>query len=134
MRAKSSSEGKKQATRRGSGAVGRKLVHELEAAAGGAAAGAVAGVLAGPPGAIAGAVIGAAAGAMAECAVESEGAIARAKDAQLDDEIGVTAGDIGAPKLKHPPAKVGAFSAAALGLSGGGSYATAEGPMSSSDD
>jgi hypothetical protein len=107
-----------------------RRVHELEAAAGGAVAGALAGALAGPPGAIAGAVIGAAAGAVAESAVERDGAVARARDAQLDKEIGVTAGDIGAPNLKHPPAKVGAYSAAALGLSGGG-HPSANGPISS---
>jgi hypothetical protein len=83
------------------------LVRELEAAAAGAAAGAVAGAMAGPPGAIAGALLGAAAVAVAEDALENDQRVARAKDAQLDDDIGVTAGDIGAPNLKHPPARRG---------------------------
>ena len=55
---------------------------------------------------------------------------AAAHDRELDEEIGVMGGDLGAPNLKHPPAKVGAYSTAATGTgaSGGGSE-PAEGPM-----
>jgi hypothetical protein len=50
-------------------------------------------------------------------------------DQELDETIGVTEGSMGAPNLKHPPAKVGAYSRAA---SGGGSpeaNTPAQGPI-----
>ncbi|HEX7667498.1 MAG TPA: hypothetical protein VF407_23360 [Polyangiaceae bacterium] len=98
--------------------------------ASGAVAGAAAGVIAGPPGAIAGAVIGAVAGAAAGVALTNDGEREVAEDEALDREIGVTEGSLGAPSLKHPPAKVGAFSAgSAGGGSSGNSEAPAEGTM-----
>jgi phage tail tape-measure protein len=95
-------------------------------------AGAVVGSVAGPVGAVAGMVIGAVAGAVAgeELGVESE-RISR-HDKELDEEIGVTKGDLGAvqpggsPRSGHP-------SAASLGLSSGGGGASAEGPMQEID-
>ena len=102
---------------------------EVEGGVGGAIAGAALGALAGPPGAAAGAIIGAIAGAIAGAAVE-EGEEARAaEDARLDEEIGVSGGELGAPNLEHPPATVGAYSLGSVGVSTGGGDEPAEGPM-----
>ena len=99
----------------------------------GAAAGAIAGSVAGPPGAIAGAVIGAAAGTLIGIADEREAHREAAHDKELDDEIGVTSGSLGAPGLKHPPAKHGLYSgaAAAVGTTVESTKQPASGPMSS---
>ena len=113
---------------------GKRVVHELEGAAAGAAVGAVAGLIAGPAGAAVGAAIGAAAGAVAEAVVERDQELDREHDAELDDIIGVTSGEIGAPNLKHPPAKIGAYSASSMGVSSGGGRASAEGPMEDVDE
>jgi hypothetical protein len=106
-----------------------RLAHEAEGAASGAMAGTILGAAAGPPGMMAGAVIGAAAGAMAGAALDGRASERASRTRELDAELGVSGGDIGAPNLKHPQAKVGAFSAGSAGagaLSGG---APAEGPM-----
>src|SRR5690348_13767122 len=95
--------------------------HELEAAVGalGALSGAGMGAIAGgPPGAIAGAIIGAVMGASSGWVAEETTAERAEADRELDDEIGVTAGTIGDPKLKHPPSQVGAYSAEASGAGG----------------
>jgi hypothetical protein len=84
-------------------------VAQLEAGAGGALTGAVAGSFGGAPGAAVGAVIGAAAGVIAVLVGEREGASSSARDAELDREIGVTEGVIGAPNLDHPPVSSGAY-------------------------
>jgi hypothetical protein len=47
----------------------------------------------------------------------------------LDDEIGVSGGELGAPNLEHPPAKVGAYSGTSAGVSSEGGEQPAEGPM-----
>lgn len=107
----------------------KQVTHALEGAAGGAAAGAVIGAVAGPAGAAIGAVLGGATGAVAEALVERDAETARSRSAKLDKEIGVTEGDLGAPNLKHPPARVGAFSAAASGAGATG-HTLAEGPLS----
>ncbi len=78
----------------------------------GAAAGGVTGSIAGPPGALAGALIGAAVGAAAGAVVDSAAQAEAAHDRELDDEIGVTKGNIGAASPDAPPARVGAFSCA----------------------
>jgi hypothetical protein len=111
------------------------LAHELEAAAGGAAVGAVVGMIGGPIGAAAGAAVGGAAAALAEAMVEQHDEQTRDRNDELDEIIGVTAGEIGAPNLKHPPAKVGAYSAAAMGAAGAeaGMASTAEGPIQDLD-
>jgi len=113
----------------------KHLVHDAEGAATGAVAGAILGAVAGPPGIVAGAILGAAAGAVAAEALETEGERVAAHTRELDEEIGVMGGDLGAPNLKHPPAKVGAYSTAATGTgaSGGGSE-PAEGPMQVPED
>ncbi len=71
----------------------------------GAIAGAALGAIAGPPGVVIGAILGGAVGAVAG---RTESNVEHAKDdidQELDEEIGVTSGDIGAPNLKHPPTK-----------------------------
>lgn len=95
----------------------------------GAAAGAAIGAFAGPLGMVAGAVVGAAAGAIAASAVQDGDDEKAAHDLALDEEIGVLGGELGAPNLKHPPARIGAFSAASSGASLGGRSTLAEGPI-----
>lgn len=107
------------------------VVAAAEAAAG-AAAGAAIGSMAGPVGAIAGAAIGGAMGAAAGMAVESATRAHEAADVKLDQDIGVYDGDLGAPNLEHPPAKIGAFSSASSGA-GRSSHAPASGPMPTGD-
>jgi hypothetical protein len=113
---------------------GRKHVaHAIEGAAGGAAAGAAAGAIAGPVGSVAGAVLGGAAGAIAENILEREEEASQLRGKALDEEIGVTSGSIGAPNLRHPPARTGAYSAGSSGA-GGGRRTLAEGPLQPPDD
>ena len=103
-------------------------------AATGAAAGAAIGAFAGPPGLLAGALIGAAAGAAAGAALADDHDAERT-DKMLDEEIGVTAGDIGAATAGSPPASRGVYSGSSAGAGGGGSAesAPAEGPMPHGD-
>jgi hypothetical protein len=110
----------------------KKLEHGVEGALTGAAAGAAFGAAAGPPGAAAGAVIGAVAGALAVGALD-DGEVADAdRTSQLDEEIGVTSGTVGAPNLRHPPGQRGAYSAASVrgGLGEENNGVPAEGGMS----
>lgn len=97
-------------------------------AVGGAATGAA---MAGPLGAIAGAVIGAAMGASSGWAADKHSQEEASAEAELDEEIGVGGGPIGVPGLRHPPSKVAAPSAAALGIASDSGSADAEGPMQS---
>lgn len=62
----------------------------------GAVAGATTGLVAGPPGVIAGGAIGTAIGYLAGAILEDEDDKREAKEEALDEEIGVTSGDIGA--------------------------------------
>ena len=107
-----------------------RLVRESEGTAAGAIAGAVLGAAAGPPGVVAGAVIGAAVGALTGAALNTRSAELLKRDEKLDEEIGVTAGDIGAPNLKHPPAETGTYSSASAGANAGSDSTPAEGPLS----
>ncbi|HEY8089181.1 MAG TPA: hypothetical protein VIF09_15085 [Polyangiaceae bacterium] len=110
---------------------GSHAVHEAEGIVSGAVAGAVLGAAAGPVGMVAGGVLGGAAGAAAASALEKDGTRKAARDRELDEEIGVSGGELGAPNLKHPPARVGAYSAASAGVAttGGDDDEPAEGPM-----
>jgi uncharacterized membrane protein len=110
------------------------LVHDVEGAASGAVVGAAVGAMAGPPGVVVGALIGAAAGALAVEAMGTESDRRAAHEAELDEEIGVVGGDLGAPNLKHPPAKVGAYSAAAAGVAAAPAAEPAEGPMQTPEE
>jgi hypothetical protein len=112
----------------------KELTREAAGAVAGATVGATLGAMAGPPGIAAGAAIGAVAGAMAESAVGRARDKTAKDDAQLDAEIGVSGGDLGAPNLLHPPARVGAYSSASVGAGGGGDRTPAEGPISEPED
>ena len=110
------------------------LEHEAEGIAGGAITGAVLGAIAGPAGAAAGAIVGGIAGAAAAIAVDDEAARQREHAHQLDVDIGVEEGEIGAPGLKHPPARIGAFSSGSMGAGGETAASPAEGPMQPVDE
>jgi hypothetical protein len=108
----------------------KRVERELEGGGAGALAGATMGAFAGPPGMLAGAVVGALAGAAAGLAVEKGDESRAADDRELDREIGVSEGELGAPNLKHPPAKVGAYSGSSAGAgTPGGDAEPAEGPI-----
>ena len=106
--------------------------HAAEASVGGALAGAALGAIGGPPGAVAGAVIGGVIAAVATEVIEQDEDNRALHDKQLDEEIGVYGGELGAPNLKHPPARHGLYSAASAGVSSGPTdSAPAEGPLGS---
>jgi hypothetical protein len=112
------------------------IEHEVEGGLSGAVAGAVFGAMAGPPGIAAGAIIGAVAGALTGGAL-TEGQAAEADRAsELDEEIGVTSGTLGAPNLRHPPARRGAYSAASAqgGAAEGAAVTPAEGGMTAPEE
>lgn len=106
-----------------------KAGREGGGAVAGAVGGAAIGSIAGPPGAVVGAVIGAAAGALAGLALDGSEHDEEAESTKLDDEIGINGGEIGASNLKHPPARVGAYSGASAGAGGSAEDEPAEGPM-----
>jgi hypothetical protein len=120
-----------------SNAKGRKIVsgsrgrhmHEVEGGASGAVVGAVFGSAAGPPGMVAGAIIGGIAGTLTGAGLDTEGSRRDARTRDLDAAIGVSEGDLGAPNLKHPPAKIGAYSGASAGAGSASGVEPAEGPM-----
>jgi polyisoprenoid-binding protein YceI len=94
----------------------RRIEHEAEGGASGALAGAIFGASAGPPGAIAGAIIGGVAGALAGAVMDQEASGKEQRERELDDDIGLNGGDLGAPNLKHPPPTSGAHSHASSGV------------------
>lgn len=108
----------------------QRLAREAEGVAAGAIAGAAMGAAAGPPGAVAGAIMGGVVGAMAGAALDTQVAESAQRDRTLDEETGVVGGEIGAPNLKHPPAKMGAYSSASVGGSSSSDSTPAEGPIS----
>jgi hypothetical protein len=112
----------------------RRTAEEAGGGALGAAAGAMIGAVGGPAGAVVGAILGGVAGAMGGAAMDTEAARVSENDEKLDAEIGVSGGEMGAPNLKHPPAKVGAYSSASAGGGARTSNAPANGPMQSPDD
>jgi len=96
--------------------VGSAHVVEAAGAALGALGGAATGAaMGGPLGAVVGAVIGGAMGASSGWAADQASSDQAAAEASLDEEIGVTAGTIGSPNLKHPASSINAPSAAAAG-------------------
>jgi hypothetical protein len=107
----------------------RRIAREAEGGASGALAGAVLGAGAGPPGMVAGAIIGGVAGTITGAVLDSESARQAARTRELDAEIGTSEGELGAPNLAHPPAKVGAYSAASAGADSSSGEEPAEGPM-----
>ena len=65
----------------------------------GAVAGAAVGIVAGPPGMIVGGAIGAALGTVAGTVLDRESHRAERHERELDDEVGVTKGDLGAKEV-----------------------------------
>ena len=106
-----------------------RRAREAKVGAAGALAGAGVGIVGGPPGMLVGAVIGAVAGAIGDAAIERHSATTRAEDARLDAEIGVSGGELGAPNLHHPAAKVGAWSGASASSGDSDREEPAEGPI-----
>jgi phage tail tape-measure protein len=107
---------------------------EMAGALAGEVAGGILGAMAGPPGAVAGMVMGAATGALVGEILHREAERKHARDQKLDDDIGVTSGNLGAPNLAHPPATIGAFSAASVGAGSPSDRPPAEGPISTGVD
>jgi len=103
--------------------------HEALGAAGGALTGGILGSIAGPPGVAAGVILGGVAGAVTEAALENGAVEEGARERELDAELGISGGDIGAKNLRHPPPKRGAYSGASAGADGPSGDAPAEGPM-----
>lgn len=81
--------------------VHRKSEHTMLEAATitGGVVGTTIGAIAGPPGAIAGGAIGTAVGMLAGIALDNEGERVSLHDRELDTDIGVTSGDLGAREL-----------------------------------
>ena len=70
---------------------------------------------------------------MAAAAMQKQEKKDDAHTRELDAVIGVSGGEMGAPNLKHPPARRGAYSAASAG-STGVAATPAEGPMQTPDE
>ena len=99
----------------------------------GAVAGAALGAVAGPPGIVAGGIVGTAMGVLAGVGLDNAEHAAKAHDRELDDDIGVTKGDLGAAPPNAPPAVKGCYSAASSGVSSS-RPTPAEGPMQDIDE
>ena len=108
---------------------GRRHGHEAVGGGVGALSGAALGAMGGPAGVVAGAVIGSVAGAVASWALEADASEREAKEEKLDEEIGVSGGDIGVECLEHPVSKRGTYSAASMGIGDSGEETLAEGPF-----
>ena len=108
----------------------RRRRYELGGAGVGALCGAaVGGIAAGVPGAAFGAIVGVAMGGATAWAAHSRVEDDANRDSQLDIEIGVTSSELGVPELEHPPAKIGAFSKEASGVSSSTETREASGPI-----
>jgi hypothetical protein len=103
------------------------------AAVSGAVAGAALGAVAGPPGIVAGGLVGTAMGVLAGVGLDNAEHAFEAHDHELDDEIGVTKGDLGAAPPDAPPAVKGCYSAASAGVASS-RPTPAEGPMQDIDE
>ncbi len=108
---------------------GSRIAHEMEAAGSGAVAGAAFGSIAGPPGMVTGAVLGGAVAAVVAAVLDNEDSRKVARTRELDREIGITDGEIGASNLAHPPPTIGAFSVGSTGADGATTEPPAEGPI-----
>jgi hypothetical protein len=96
---------------------------------GGASGAAVGALFGGPGGAVVGALIGAAMGGSTAWAADRGAQDAADRDSQLDIDIGVHGPDLGAPNLKHPPVRIGAFSREVSGAGPVEEPVEAEGPI-----
>jgi hypothetical protein len=61
--------------------------------------------------------------------LDSESSMQAIHSRVLDAQIGVSEGDLGAPNLKHPIARLGAYSAESSGVDSSSHEDPAEGPM-----
>jgi hypothetical protein len=68
-------------------------------------------------------------GALSSMAFEGVTAARDEHEEKLDRDLGIAEGDIGAPNLPHPPAKVGAISAASAGVHSPGGSTPSGGPI-----
>lgn len=128
MKSKTKSKGASKRTSR------RRLAHEAEGGASGALAGAVLGAGAGPPGVVAGAIIGGVAGALTGAVLDGESSRQAVRARELDAELGVSEGELGAANLAHPPALIGAYSTASAGAGSPSGEQPAEGPMQTPEE
>ena len=119
--------------RRNKNKLGKNHRTEEIVAASGTVAGAVFGTVAGPVGTVAGAILGGVVGAGAGALLEDQSARKHAHEEELDEDIGVYDGTLGAARPDAPPARVGAFSAPS---SGGErpSHPPSEGPIQDLDE
>ena len=108
--------------------------HETQAGAVvGALAGAAVGAIAGPAGLVTGTAVGALLGAAAGRALDASDAARDRRDRELDEEIGIAGGDMGAAPEHQPPPYRGTYSSASAGVSTGGGVA-ADGPIPPPED
>ncbi len=117
----------------------RAHAHDVDAvvdvaALSGAVAGATMGAIAGPPGMVAGGAFGAIVGALAGATLEREDVKRTKHDVDLDKEIGVIDGQMGAASPDAPPARIGAYSAGSAGVGRPSTPAPAEGGIQTLDD
>jgi hypothetical protein len=94
----------------------QRIAPEDEGGMGGAPTGGAIGAVAGPSGAVRSAMVGGFAGAMASAALDNAASRKMARSHELDAQIGVSGGELGAPSPDHSPVNFGSHSAAALGL------------------
>ena len=80
--------------------------------------GATIGIIAGPAGVVAGAIIGSVVGAAAGAMVSDSNNRRWHHDDELDHDIGVYDGAIGAAPPDAPPVRIGAFSSGSAGAAG----------------
>ncbi len=121
------------------GIVDAEETGKIAGASAGALAGAAVGAFAGPVGLVAGGVIGAAAGAAAGIVYADAEAERAHVEEELDKDIGVISGSIGAADPSAPPSKRGVFSGSSAGggSTGGGDtnigISPDEGPIPKAD-
>jgi hypothetical protein len=89
--------------------------------------------VAGPPGIVAGGIVGTALGIVAGLGLDNAERVHDERDKELDHDIGVSEGDLGAAPPNAPPAVRGTYSAASAGVSPIGRAPT-EGPISEPED
>ncbi|HEY1957344.1 MAG TPA: hypothetical protein VGH28_17115 [Polyangiaceae bacterium] len=119
--------------RRKKNKLGKNHRTEEIVAASGTVAGAMFGSMVGPVGTVAGAIVGGVVGAGAGVYLEDRAERERWHEDELDEDIGVYDGTLGAAPEDAPPPRIGAFSAEA---SGGErqSHPPSEGPIQDLDE